>query len=180
MIPRQFKAIRRTVKETMMKTFFDEAYLERYMRQRSKSLLASIDLGQKIADLLAKPGTDEMLTTKFTELAAKPEGMMLNSMAQMFGGMSGLIPMVKPMLINFGKEMGAHFATNFDIMEVMSVAKVRNEIDALMEEKLQLLTPELVKELMEEVIRSHLGWLIVWGNVFGGLIGVVSLAAGYG
>ena len=49
-----------------------------------------------------------------------------------------------------------------------------------MTEKLQLLTADRVKELMEEVIRDHLGWLIVWGNVFGGVIGVVSLAAGYG
>jgi hypothetical protein len=35
-------------------------------------------------------------------------------------------------------------------------------------------------QLMEEVIRKHLGWLIMWGNVFGGLIGIVSLACGYG
>lgn len=33
---------------------------------------------------------------------------------------------------------------------------------------------------MEQVIRTHLGWLIVWGNVFGALIGVISLALGYG
>ena len=88
--------------------------------------------------------------------------------------------MVKPMLVGFGKEMGGEFAKRFDIMEVMSVSQVRHEIDALMEEKLLLLTPALVKQLMEEVIRSHLGWLIVWGNVFGGAIGVVSQAAGYG
>ena len=44
---------------------------------------------------------------------------------------------------------------------------------------LQELTPEKVKTLMEEVIRTHLGWLIVWGNVFGSLIGVVSVALGY-
>ena len=179
-IPRQFKAIRRQVKDTMMKTFFDEDYLQEYLRTRSKSLLESIDIGEKIGDMLSKPGMDELLTEKFTELAAKPEGMMLNSMAQMFGGMAGLVPMVKPMLVGFGKEMGGEFAKRFDIMEVMSVAQVRSEIDALMEEKLLLLTPELVKGLMEEVIRSHLGWLIVWGNIFGGLIGVVSLAAGYG
>ena len=43
-----------------------------------------------------------------------------------------------------------------------------------------MLTPEIVKLMMEEVIRDHLGWLVVWGNVFGGIIGVVSLAAGYG
>ena len=36
-----------------------------------------------------------------------------------------------------------------------------------------------VKEMMEEVIREHLGWLIVWGNVFGALIGLAARALGY-
>jgi hypothetical protein len=38
----------------------------------------------------------------------------------------------------------------------------------------------MVKNLLEEVIRKHLGWLILWGNVFGGLIGILSYAVGYG
>ena len=48
-----------------------------------------------------------------------------------------------------------------------------------MTEKLKELTPEKVKGLMEEVIRTHLGWLVVWGNVFGSLIGILSTIAGY-
>ena len=43
-----------------------------------------------------------------------------------------------------------------------------------------MITPAMVKELLEEVIRVHLGWLVVWGNVFGGLIGIISTAVGYG
>jgi hypothetical protein len=48
-----------------------------------------------------------------------------------------------------------------------------------MSTKLLELTPERVRALLEEVIRVHLGWLVVWGNVFGALIGVVSTALGY-
>ena len=44
--------------------------------------------------------------------------------------------------------------------------------------QLLLLTPETVKELLAAVIRQHLGWLVVWGNVFGGLIGLVVLLSG--
>ena len=33
---------------------------------------------------------------------------------------------------------------------------------------------EGVKEIIQEMIRSHLGWLVVWGGVFGAVIGLVS------
>ena len=49
----------------------------------------------------------------------------------------------------------------------------------MMEERLKELTAERVKGLIEAVMRAHLGWLVVWGNIFGGAIGVASEAAGY-
>ena len=61
----------------------------------------------------------------------------------------------------------------------LEVGGLRQQVDELLETKLQELTPERVKEMMEEVIREHLGWLIVWGNVFGGCIGLTSKAMGY-
>jgi hypothetical protein len=36
----------------------------------------------------------------------------------------------------------------------------------------------MVKDIIQEMIRSHLGWLVVWGGVFGALMGLV--AAGLG
>ena len=59
------------------------------------------------------------------------------------------------------------------------VGAMRQQVDGLLETKLEELTPDRVKEMMEEVIREHLGWLIVWGNVFGGTIGLLSKALGY-
>lgn len=81
--------IREQVKDTIMTAFFDPEYLESYISERSKSLLGSIDIGSKIEDVMQKDGFDEMLTTKLTELSAKPEGMMLQTMAPMFGGIGG-------------------------------------------------------------------------------------------
>lgn len=43
--------------------------------------------------------------------------------------------------------------------------------------RMQTLTSKKVTRLLEFVIRGHLGWLIVWGNVFGALIGVISEGA---
>ena len=57
---------------------------------------------------------------------------------------------------------------------VDDVPALRGQVDRLLEEKLEELTPEIVKSMMERVIRDHLGWLIVWGNVFGAAIGLLA------
>jgi hypothetical protein len=87
--------------------------------------------------------------------------------------------MLKPMLISFGSEMVQSVAEKFNPFDIISVEKLREEISLLMTEKLLFLTPQKVKEILENVIRNHLGWLVVWGNIFGGAIGVIAIAAGY-
>ena len=32
----------------------------------------------------------------------------------------------------------------------------------------------MVKTIVQDMIREHLGWLVVWGGVFGGLIGLLT------
>ena len=61
--------------------------------------------------------------------------------------------------------------------DAFDIPRLRTQVDQLLETKLEELTPEVVKRMMEKVMRKHLGWLIVWGNVFGGLIGLASKAA---
>ncbi|MCX9561827.1 DUF445 domain-containing protein, partial [Vibrio cholerae] len=31
-------------------------------------------------------------------------------------------------------------------------------------------------EIVQKMIKEHLGWLVIWGGVFGGVIGLVSAA----
>lgn len=38
--------------------------------------------------------------------------------------------------------------------------------------RLQELTKERVTSLLQQVIAKHLGWIIVWGTVFGAMVGV--------
>lgn len=47
-----------------------------------------------------------------------------------------------------------------------------NKIEEIVQDRLDELTPEMVKEIMQTMIRQHLGWLVVWGAVFGGLMGL--------
>ena len=48
------------------------------------------------------------------------------------------------------------------------------KVDGIVTRRLGELTPGMVKEIVQDMIRRHLGWLVVWGGVFGGLIGLVT------
>ena len=52
-----------------------------------------------------------------------------------------------------------------------SATKLREEIIKIVDGRLNDLTPQNVKQIIEDIIRKHLGWLVVWGAVFGGLLG---------
>jgi uncharacterized membrane protein YheB (UPF0754 family) len=48
------------------------------------------------------------------------------------------------------------------------------KVDVIVSRRLAELTPEMVKDIIELMIQEHLGWLVVWGGVFGGLIGLIT------
>jgi len=49
-----------------------------------------------------------------------------------------------------------------------------NSVDSIIDDRLNQLTPVMIKEIVQHLISKHLGWLVVWGGVLGGLIGLVS------
>ena len=49
-----------------------------------------------------------------------------------------------------------------------------DQIEHVVTARLDELTPQMVKDIIQTMIRQHLGWLVVWGGVFGGLIGLFS------
>ena len=155
-----------------MATFFDEQYLGTYLNDRSKDLLGKIDLEGRIKKIVDDPSTEELMAAKLQEMALPQRAHSshgTNDDARHDNALHSCID--ETALAGFATEMATKMKDSFDITEFVSVDSVRDEIDALMTEKLQELTPPIVKKLMEDVIREHLGWLIIWGNIFGGALG---------
>ena len=46
-----------------------------------------------------------------------------------------------------------------------------SQVEQIVDQRLDELTPVQVKNIIQEMIRQHLGWLVVWGGVVGGFIG---------
>jgi uncharacterized membrane protein YheB (UPF0754 family) len=54
------------------------------------------------------------------------------------------------------------------------IAGMQEKVSNIIEKRLNELTPQLVKEIIQTMIKEHLGWLVVWGGIFGGLIGLTA------
>jgi hypothetical protein len=40
-----------------------------------------------------------------------------------------------------------------------------SKIETVIDKRLNELTPQLVKEMVQKIIKVHLGWLVVWGGI---------------
>jgi len=156
-IPGKFKEIRLVLKDVVMKNFFDETYLNYYLKDK----VLNMDIEGKLTDFLSSDKLGEVLEA------------VLGDDAKM------LVPIVRPFLQKTGHTLAPLLKEKIKRMDLMNdLESVNKQIDNMLTTRLEELTPEKVKMLLSEVMKEHLYWLIIWGNVFGGLLGLISTAIG--
>jgi uncharacterized membrane protein YheB (UPF0754 family) len=100
-------------------------------------------------------------------------------MLAMFGGKEALDPLKEPItekLKNIINELaGKKDENSSDDAKNDFTQNLIIKIEQIIDNRLADLTPKMVKEIIQKMIRKHLGCLVVWGGVFGGLIGLVFL-----
>lgn len=179
-IPKQFESIKKTIAKMIMDTFFEPEFLRRELSSRVTVLSDEDKVAEMMKAMFESEGFDNLLESKLQKMGN--DGMTGMMMKALSINASALKPFLKKFLLNLASEFSSTFLKLFDpatVFDDAAVTKIRNQIDVIIENKLKELTADKVKALMEIVIREHLGWLVVWGNVFGALIGVVCTAIGY-
>ena len=99
-IPARFRAIREAVKDAIMRYFFDEEYLERFLAEQ----MAGEDVGEKVQKVLASDEVDAIIDRKLEELAESPQGMMIQLV-----GTQTVKPLVKQFVIGVRERDRAAF-----------------------------------------------------------------------
>ncbi len=168
-IENNFESFKKSIKDMIMKQFFTKEQLEKFFANEEKK----INLAPLVESADFKPA---FMALKQSVMESK-----LGDALNLFGGEKALTPLEEPFskklksavvkIVNsdaFKKQLNHHLATSSlqsDLIE---------SIDTLITKRLNDLTPQMVNTLVQELIESHLGWLVIWGGLFGGLIGLIS------
>jgi uncharacterized membrane protein YheB (UPF0754 family) len=171
-IPLHFEAFKTNIHELIMHQFFNRENVEQFFADSESSKLIP-DFEKVFKKVNLNPAFDSLLEVI--------EGSSFGPMLSMVGGVQALEPLREPFTEKL--EVAVHKISETDAfkeamreqLEDISVSDdILAKVDVIVSRRLAELTPEMVKDIIERMIQEHLGWLVVWGGVFGGLIGLVS------
>ena len=165
----RFEEFKTAIADMMMKQFFTREQLNKFFAKEEQK----IDLAPLVEGADFSPAFDALSKTVMES--------QFGNMLGMFGGESALDALREP----FSKKLKAAVSgiVSSDTFKAQMDHHLQNStlsddligsIEAIVKNRLDELSPLMVKEMMQDLMREHLGWLVVWGGVFGGVIGLVS------
>lgn len=164
----RFESIRKALKTLIMEQFFSPEKIEAFVQSQERTL----DLTPIIEQTDFTPAYDALVLS----VMESPMGGMLG----MFGGETLIAKLKEPFMakiklstIEISQSDSFMRALNTHLHEGSST--LTQTIGEIVELRLSELTPLMVKEMLFGLMKEHLGWLVVWGGVFGGAIGIASV-----
>ncbi len=158
-VERRFKDFKLGIKNMLILEFFTLENIKKFFSE--KDLLPKEDVFEK------KINYDNI----FAELIETIATSNLGSMLALIGGKEALTPLKEP-IINKLKNTVQNIIKDITEHKEDIITNLQKEISDIIDNRLLSLTPKKVKNIVQTMIRVHLGWLVVWGGVFGGLIGL--------
>jgi len=167
-IPARFEAFKESIKNLMMSQFFTKEQLDYFFKNEEKK----IDLVPIVEKTDFSPAFDALTKTVMESS--------FGGMLGMFGGESVLENLREP----FSQKMkGAVIeivrseSFNYTLQTHLQNSTLSDDmiisIEGIIEIRLNEMTPNMVKEIVQKLIKEHLSWLVVWGGVAGGVIGLI-------
>ena len=159
-IPSRFEEFKLGIKQLVMTEFFTPKNIDVFIEQQTQAL--STDISNMID-----------FNRVFDGLVEAIENSSMGSMLAMLGGRKALQPLKEPVSLKLQEILS-------EIKEVKSLktgkknlgSSLLTQVEQLIDQRLDELTPGQVKNIIQAMIRKHLGWLVVWGGAVGGCIGL--------
>jgi len=172
-VENRFEEFKSSIHSLIMEQFFTKENLDKFFQ----SELSSDDKKFDFTNLINS--TD--FSIAFESLKSAVMESSFGGMLGMFGGEKALEPLKEPFEVKMKKAINEIVHTDtFQTTLQKSLSNqnihedIASKIDGVVIQRLDEFNPKMVKELVQHIIKEHLGWLVVWGGVFGGLIGLIS------
>ncbi len=171
-VENRFEEFKTSIHSLIMEQFFTKENLDKFFQ----SELSRDDKKFDFTNLINS--TD--FSIAFESLKSAVMESSFGGMLGMFGGEKALEPLKEPFEIKMKKAINEIVHTDtFQTTLQKSLSNqnitedIAGKIDTVVTQRLDELNPKMVKELVQHIIKEHLGWLVVWGGVFGGVIGLL-------
>tara|TARA_B100001989_G_C24457233_1_gene422216 strand:- start:202 stop:879 length:678 start_codon:yes stop_codon:yes gene_type:complete len=155
----QFEAFKKGIKQLILNEFFNKKNIEIIYEDLRNDAVNKINLSFN----------EDEIFNSFIDVLEKSS---LSKTLEMFGGAKILEPLKSPLVAKF-KQILIELIDKQDDNNYDDIKTLEGKITSVIDNKLNELTPQRVKEIMQDMIRQHLGWLVVWGAIFGGTIGLI-------
>tara|TARA_B100000795_G_scaffold9199_1_gene6529 strand:- start:2098 stop:2790 length:693 start_codon:yes stop_codon:yes gene_type:complete len=157
----RFQDIKVGIKNLILEELFSAEQINKFLLENKD------DLSEKFID---KIDFDRI----FQGLVEAIEGSQLGGMLAMVGGRKALDPLKDPIIVKLKIIIGEIISENSgDNTDEQSSKSLIIKIETVLDARLADLTPKDIKRIIQKMIRDHLGWLVVWGGFFGGLLGLL-------
>ncbi|MDX2426818.1 MAG: DUF445 domain-containing protein [Cycloclasticus sp.] len=170
-IPVHFEEFKKGIQRLIMGQFFTQENIQHFLQREENSAQKLFD----VEPLLNRLDYDKLFQGLLDAIAESSFG----SMLAMVGGVDALTPLKEPFcqkiratLTDMTQSPAFIDALHEGINSSQISGDLVDDIEAIVEKRLDELTPDMVKQIIQQMIKAHLGWLVVWGGVFGGLIGL--------
>lgn len=173
-IAARFEEFKAGIHELVMTQFFSKDNVDRFMADMvADNAEHPLDFSGVIENTDLSPAYDSLVDTIMESS--------YGSMLAMFGGKQSLETLRQPFIDRMRgalNDMAHSDSFQSSVQAKLSSVSVFDDvhlnIEHIVQSRLDELTPQMVKQIVQAMIREHLGWLVVWGGVFGGIIGLVT------
>lgn len=173
-IPARFEDFKKGIHSLIMTQFFTPENVERFFLESATSKGVDKLNFSAVVDKVDFSPLFDSLTEAVLESS-------MGSMLNMFGGKSVLEGLrdnctakIKTGVADIVSTDSFKDIVNQEMMHTTESQETIAHVDRIVKSRLDEMTPVMVKNIIQDMIKKHLGWLVVWGGVFGGLIGFAS------
>ena len=167
-IPARFNEFKSAIHQMIMEQFFNPANVQHFFSQSAGENVTN----QRFTDTVISKIDFNLAFEELVDVILKSS---FGSMLGMLGGAKVLDGLRLPFVNRMQEFLHKVVQDEAVLAELgkQTADSLLVKVEAIVNKRLEELTPQMVKEIIQLMIHKHLGWLVLWGAVLGALMGLI-------